>query len=471
MKPKRITRTTFLMGVGGAAALAAFGARATAQAARPNVLLVLDDDHPPYMMDPMPVVRRRIRDVGVDLYNGAADIPLCGPARVSVLTGLSVTTHRCDDNSTYGDFRDSPLGLEKRTVARFLKDAGYRTAHFGKYVNGKGPDGPPAPHWDRWCLIEGSGGGDSAKQVNEDGEVYRIGGKPSMWAAARLADFVRNHAGGGPWFAQYCPTIPHAPYEPTPESEHLYDGADRDVPSTNEGRMGDKPAWMRDLPKVELEKIRRVIEGKKEELADLDRRCMKPVLDALDGSGQLGNTVVFFTSDNGYMAGEHRLQQKDHPYWESAEVPFFARGPGVASGARSLALVSHVDLAPTICELAGVSPALLEADGRSMAAGLSSGSFGPWRERMLTSGSDDVGPEQNPGGSNDPSGRWWLLAEGDKRFILRENGAKELYWMGSDPYQNRSRHDDADPALIRRLTDTVEAMRRASGDERRALET
>jgi hypothetical protein len=106
-----------------------------------------------------------------------------------------------------------------------------------------------------------------------------------------------------------------------------------------------------------------------------------------------------------------------------------------------------------------------------MAAGLSSGSFGPWRERMLTSGSDDVGPEQNPGGSNDPSGRWWLLAEGDKRFILRENGAKELYWMGSDPYQNRSRHDDADPALIRRLTDTVEAMRRASGDERRALET
>ncbi len=472
MKPKRITRTTFLMGVGGAAALAAFGARATAEAARPNVLLVLDDDHPPYMMDPMPTVRRRIRDVGVDLHKGAADIPLCGPARVSVLTGLSVTTHRCDDNgATYRDFKGSPLGLEERTVARFLKDAGYVTAHFGKYVNGKGPKSPPAPHWDRWCVIQGAGG-DSANLVNEDGEVHRIGGKPSVWAAARLAQFVRNRAGGErPWFAQYCPTIPHFPYEPTPESEHLYDGADRDVPSTNEGRMGDKPAWMRRLGKVERSEIRRVIEGKKEELADLDRRCMEPVLEALAGSGQLGNTVVFFTSDNGYMAGEHRLETKDHPYWESAEVPFFARGPGVASGARSPALVSHVDLTPTICELAGVSPALLEADGRSMATpGLSSGSFGPWRKRMLTSGSDDVGPELNPGGSNDPSGRWWLLAEGDKRFILRENGAKELYRMGADPFQNRSRHDDADPALIRRLTDTVEAMRRASGDERRALE-
>ena len=459
------------MGVGGAAALATFGARATAEAARPNVLLVLDDDHPPYMMDPMPTVRRRIRDAGLALHNGAADIPLCGPARVSVLTGLSVTTHRCDDNLTYGDFKDSPLGLEERTVARFLKDAGYTTAHFGKYVNGKGPTGRPAPHWDRWCQTQGGGGGDSEDLVDEDGEVHRIGGKPSMWAAARLAQFVRNRAGGErPWFAQYCPTIPHHPYTPTRASEHLYDGADRDVPSTNERRMGVKPAWMRRLDKVEVSEIGEVIEGKKEELADLDRRCMRPVLKALAGSGQLRNTVVFFTSDNGYLAGEHRLERKDHPYWECAEVPFFARGPGVASGARSPALVSHVDLAPTICELAGVSVALLEADGRSMVGGLSSGRFGPWRERMLTSGSKDVGPERNPGGSDDPSGRWWLLAEGDKRFILRENGAKELYRMNSDPFQNRSRDEEADPALIRRLTEAVEDMRRASGDERRALE-
>ena len=89
---------------------------------------------------------------------------------------------------------------------------------------------------------------------------------------------------------------------------------------------------------------------------------------------------------------------------------------------------------------------------------------------MLTIGSDDVGPERNPGGSNDPSGRWWLLAEGDKRFILRENGARELYYMGADPFQNRSRHEEADPALIRRLTEAVEAMRAARGEERRALE-
>jgi hypothetical protein len=89
---------------------------------------------------------------------------------------------------------------------------------------------------------------------------------------------------------------------------------------------------------------------------------------------------------------------------------------------------------------------------------------------MLISGSDAVGPELNPGGSNDPSGRWWLLREGRKAFILRENGAKELYLMGSDRYQERSKARTAKRALIGRLTDTVKAMRVASGARRRQLE-
>ena len=158
MKPKQITRTTFLMGVGGAAALAAFGARAMAQAARPNVLWVVDDDHPPYMMGPMPVTRQKIRDVGIEFTLGSRDIPLCGPTRVSLLTGLSVTTHKCDTNRTWPKFVGSPLQLQQRTVARHLKDAGYATGHFGKYVNGHGSTGTVPPHWDRWCEITGEGG-------------------------------------------------------------------------------------------------------------------------------------------------------------------------------------------------------------------------------------------------------------------------------------------------------------------------
>jgi arylsulfatase A-like enzyme len=401
---------------------------------------------------------------------------------VSLLTGLSVTTHHCDTNGTWPKFRDSPLQLQQRTVARYVKGAGYATGHFGKYVNGHANDGTVPPYWDRWCETKGDGsdsGGNATtpNQGNVDGTWMDLpdGVLPSLWAASRCADFIRERI-SSPWFAQYCPTIPHSPYTPTSDSEHLHDGARRRVPSVNEADMSDKPQWMRELPLVNLDATQHEYEGKMEELADLDSKGISPILAALAETGQLANTVIFFTSDNGYLHGEHRERKKDLPYWESSEVPFFVKGPGVRDKVPSTqrvtrtALVNHTDLMPTTCEIAGVPLSSLDVDGRSMLPYLNADGFFNWRKRMLVSGSDDVGPQLNPGGSNDPSGRWWLLREGEKAFILRENGAKELYWMGSDPYQERSKARTADPALIERLTTTVRAIREASAEDRRRLE-
>jgi arylsulfatase A-like enzyme len=471
---RKMRRSTFLLGVSGAAALATFRLPASeaAQTGARNVLWVVDDDHPQYMMGSMPVTRQKIRNLGIDFTLGSADIPLCGPARVSLLTGLSVTTHNCDTNHTWTQFIDSPLELQERTVARYLKGVGYATGHFGKFVNGHGIGGVPPIYWDRWCATEGSGSERlTSNQANVDGTVIDVPeGLPlSVWAAKRCADFVRARQ-DSPWFAQYCPTIPHFPYTPTSDSEHLYDGARRRVPSVNESDMSDKPQWMRELPLVNLDSTQNDYEGKLEELADLDSKGIKPILDALGDTGQLANTVIFFTSDNGYLHGEHRERHKDLPYWESSEVPFFVKGAGVRSGVTRTALVNHTDLMPTTCAVAGVPLSSLEVDGRSMLPYLNATTFSGWRKRMLVSGSDDVGPQLNPGGSNDPSGRWWLLRDGEKAFILRENGAKELYWMGSDPYQERSKARTADPALIERLTTSVKNMREASGATRRQLE-
>jgi len=475
---RKMSRNTFLLGVGGAAALASFRLRASeaAQTGPRNVLWVVDDDHPQYMMGSMPVTRQKIRNLGIDFTLGSADIPLCGPARVSLLTGLSVTTHLCDTNgTTWSEYRESPLGLQERTVARYVKGVGYATGHFGKYVNGYGSDGTVPPHWDRWCATRGdasdSGGNETTpNQGNVDGTWIDLSGLPtSVWAAERCAKFVRERM-ASPWFAHYCPAIPHSPYTPTPDSEHLYDGAMRSVPSVNEADMSDKPTWMRNLPLADTAAIQAEYEGKMEELADLDSKGMRPILAALEATGQLANTVIFFTSDNGYLHGEHRERKKDLPYWESSEVPFFVKGPGVRSGTTRNVLVNHTDLMPTTCEIAGVPLGSLDVDGRSMLAYLGADSFSGWRKRMLVSGSDDVGWQLNPGGSNDPSGRWWLLREGMTAFILRENGAKELYLMGSDPYQERSTARTADPALIGRLLTSVKDMRAASGARRRQLE-
>src|SRR5215204_1319995 len=162
---RTMSRSTFLLGVGGTAALASLRLPASeaAQTGRRNVLWVIDDDHPQYMMDSMPVTRHKIRDLGTNFISDSTDIPLCGPARTSLLTGLSVTTHKCDTNGTWPKFVDSPLGLQERTVARYVKGAGYATGHFGKYVNGHANVGTVPPYWDRWCETKGDGsdsGGD-----------------------------------------------------------------------------------------------------------------------------------------------------------------------------------------------------------------------------------------------------------------------------------------------------------------------
>jgi N-acetylglucosamine-6-sulfatase len=474
MMKRKMSRSTFLLGVGGAAALASFRVPASeaAQSGSRNVLWVVSDDHPQYMMGPMPVTSRKIRDLGIEFTVGSTDIPLCGPARVSLLTGLSVTTHKCDTNLTWPKYRDSPLGLQERTVARYLKEAGYATGHFGKFVNRHWAEGTVPPYWDRWCETDSSGQ-DSliSNQGNVDGTMIDLpdGLPTSVWAAQRCVDFVRARVNSS-WFAQYCPSIPHFPYTPTARSAHLYDGESRRAPSVNEADMSDKPEWMRDLPLVNLAKAQAEYEGKMEELADLDYYGMRPILRALGETGQLGNTIIFFTSDNGYLHGEHREREKDLPYWESSEVPYFVKGPGVRSGSTRKAFVNHTDLMPTTCEIAGISLAVLDVDGRSMLAQLGADTFSGWRKRMLVSGSDDVGPRLNPGGSNEPSGRWWLLREGPNAFILRENGAKELYRMGTDPYQEQSEARTADPALIERLTNTVENLSVASGATRRQLE-
>jgi len=136
------------------------------------------------------------------------------------------------------------------------------------------------------------------------------------------------------------------------------------------------------------------------ELTDLDTKGIRPILEALEATGQLANTVIFFTSDNGYLHGEHRERKKDLPYWERTEVPFFVKGPGVRSGVSRRVRVNHTDLMLTACEIAGIRPASLDVDGRSMLPYLEAGTFFGWRKRMLVGGSDDVGPELTPGGSN-----------------------------------------------------------------------
>jgi hypothetical protein len=161
---------------------------------------------------------------------------------------------------------------------------------------------------------------------------------------------------------------------------------------------------------------------------------------ALDAAGQLGNTYVFFTSDNGYMSGNHRFPSgKDAPYEESIRVPLFVRGPGVPAGVTLPHDVSNVDLAPTLAEL-GQAQAPTFVDGRSLAPLLTATPtpLSSWRQDLLM--------EHEPA---DPNGlpSWFALRNSREKYVdYPANAEEEYYDLVNDPFETDSRHRQLDAA-------------------------
>lgn len=412
-----------------------------------NVLWIVTDDQMRWTLRTMERTWRRLVEKGVRFRRGYAAMPWCGPARASILTSRFPHDHRCSTNMTHPPFVER--GLDRDTVATRIRAAGYDTGYFGKYMNGLGQDpGYVAPGWGRWVATVGDDG-----KVNVDGRVRNLDSQQAAdrFAADRLRRFLRRHRDTGPWFAVYGPSIPHDPYTPTAEHRHDFDGVEWDPPAFNEPDMTDKPSWLRDLPPLDRARMRRVLEGKLEELQDLDDEINR-ILRVLWRTGQLRRTWIFLVSDNGYLLGEHRLFRKEQPYEESAGIPFVVRGPGVRPDVSG-ALVSQVDLMPTTLDIAGLDPDAGRAlDGRSMLGPLRSGNWSEWRRRLLIENT-------NLG--------WAMLREGDGAYVEHhERGEWELYDLATDPHQLASRRD----ADVSRWADRLTRLRQASGLALRTLE-
>jgi arylsulfatase A-like enzyme len=325
--------------------------------------------------------------------------------------------------------------------------AGYHTGYFGKYMNGLGEEPKyVAPGWDRWVVLADG-------KMNVDGEIRDAfsSREVDLFSARQLRRFIRRHQDSGPWFAVYAPTSPHNPYTPSRRHRHDFDEVRWDPPAFNEADMSDKPSWLRDLPMLDRRRMRRELEGKLEELQDLDDQIGK-TLDVLTKSGQLGSTWIFFISDNGYLLGEHRLFRKQQPYEESAGVPFVVRGPGVSPAVRDT-LVSQVDLMPTTLDIAGLDPDnRRELDGRSMVGPLTSGNWTRWRKRLLVENT-------NLG--------WAMLRDGSIAYIEHEtNHEREFYNLERDPHQLTSRRN----ADVRRFAERLDRLRQSGGTTLRAFE-
>jgi N-acetylglucosamine-6-sulfatase len=467
---------------------------ARAVAARPNIVVVLTDDQDLILgsMDSMPKTRSLIGAQGATFSQYFVPTSLCCPSRATILTGKYIHNHGVFQNfrPDGGFLRFKTLGNEEKTLAASLQQAGYRTALLGKYLN-EYPVGVDKtyvpPGWDEWFVpAAGSPYGGFNYTVNDDGLLAAHGKTPEDYLTDVLSrqarDFMtRSVADQEPFFLLVAPFVPHKPAVPAPRHAKLFVGLQAPrTKSFNERDMTDKPE-VRQKALLTAQEI-----GNLDILYRLRLRTLQAVdemvaelVESLRQSGQLGNTYIFFTSDNGFHMGQHRMPAgKYTPYEEDIHVPLLVRGPGVRANLQVGSLAMSVDLAPTIAELTGTA-LLGQADGRSLARLLrgkpqSSG----WRKSMLLeqyhfvevpqSAATTLEPTDVPGGQEVPTHLG--LRTATFKYVEYESGELEYYDLVKDPNELQNLARTMSPAFLERLSEIVKALSTCAGAGCRAAE-
>ena len=277
-------------------------------------------------------------------------------------------------------------------------------------------------------------------------------------------------ARGKPFFAYVAPKAPHSPSTPAPRDRHAYDGlkAPR-LPSFNERNVSDKPPWIRKLPRLSDDKKAKIdnhAQKRAESLQAVDD-LVAGVVGKLRDKGVLSDTYIFFTSDNGFHHGEHRIPaKKGRPYEEDVRVPLLVRGPGIAGGHQAHKLVLNTDYLPTFTDLACPSSSSCNTqnhsyvpDGRSLRPVLK-GNATAWRSAVL------LEAHHTPEGGATPASSG-ILTSGTK-YVEYAGGKRELYFLGHDPYELRNKYPSAKPSAG--LVSRLHALRTCAGVGCRAAE-
>jgi arylsulfatase A-like enzyme len=302
---------------------------------RPNILLILTDDLDTHSIKFMPQVKSLLIEQGTSFSNHLINVPFCCPSRVSILRGQYAHNTQIVGNwlplGGFEKFRS--LGLEKSTVATWLHDAGYWTVLIGKYLNnypkGAGDSYVP-PGWDQWYSprYKPNPYAGFGYILNENGSLISYGGGLGKYSTdvytQKAADFIRAAAKNRkPFFIYLATFTPHGgvgdgPAVPAPRHQNLFPQAR--VPWTasfNEQDVSDKPRGIQAIPPLTSKQIAEVDRHYRKRLQSLKAidEMVTRLIDTLNEVGQLENTYIVFTSDNGFHLGHHRLPAgKESPY-------------------------------------------------------------------------------------------------------------------------------------------------------------
>jgi arylsulfatase A-like enzyme len=419
---------------------------AAATPARPDIVLILTDDQRFDTLFAMHRVRHRLIEHGVKFARGLVPNAKCCPSRASILTGgHSHSTGVYNNTPPHGGFESFD---DSSTIATWLNRAGYTTGFVGRYLNGyEGLYVPPG--WDRWVAFSGRDYPYNMTwnyRLNVDGRWRSHGDTPADYATDVLATeaeaFVRRTEGR--FFLLFAPYAPHPPAAPAPRHADRFAGiAPWRPPSYDEPDVSDKPSWVRSLPRLSAERREYADALRRRQLASLLAvdQAVGRIVDALRQTGRLGTTLIAFTSDNGYLWGEHRWIDKVVAYEEAIRVPYVVRyDPLVTRPRTDRHLVANIDLAATFAHLGGV--AAPGAEGSSLLPLLADPGT-PWRDALLL---------EHLQAASFPPPTFCGVRTGRHTYVRYRSGAEELYDLHADPYQLRNIASDPGAAgVVRKL--------------------
>ncbi len=431
-----------------------------------NVVFILSDDHrhdfmgfhpnaPDFLETPN---LDRMAAGGVHVRNAFVTTALCSPSRASILTGQYSYRHGVVDNNR-------PLAEGTRFFPQDLQQAGYETAFFGKWHMG-GESDDPRPGFNHWESFRGQG--------TYYDPVLNINGTRSE-VEGYTADILTDHAlawlsdrpAEKPFFLYLSHKSVHAEFEPAPRHLGRYDDAILRYPPTmanTEENYRGKPHWVR-AQRYGWHGVEHMYHGTMdfdtfyrrycETLLGLDDSVGR-VLDYLEATGQMANTLVVYMGDNGFSFGEHGLIDKRHAYEESMRVPMLAYAPGfIPAGSVIDQMVLNIDIAPTILELAG-QPTPGRMQGRSFLPLLQGREAAGWRMEFVY---------QYFWEYNFPHTPTVYALRGDRYKYMYYHGIwdqNELYDLQTDPLEtfnliDSPEHQDVVEAMKDRLFDVLEA--------------
>ena len=437
---------------------------------RPNIVFIMSDDHAAHAIgaygsrvNQTPNIDRLARE-GLVMRNVFATNSICTPSRAAILTGQ------------YSHLNGVPVfnrfDSSRMTVARLLQQGGYYTGMIGKWHLGSDPVG-----FDRWEILPGQGAYMNPVLYTASGENTYTGRYVTDVTTDLAIDFIKSRPKGKPFFLMVHNKAPHRPWQP--DAAHRAQFADRWIPEPetfwdtyatrtdalreNRQRVADdltrrdlKLEPPADLTGTELTswlavkpmEVTIVRDGKPVSLTGdalvrwKYQRYMKDylatiqsvddnvgrLLSFLDAGGLTKNTIVIYTSDQGFFLGDHGLYDKRFMYEESLRMPFLIRWPGVIkAGTRSDAIGLNVDFAPTFLQAAGL-PVPGDMQGRSLVPVLRGRTPADWRSSMYYRYYHDPG-------DHNTRAHYGVRTRTHKLIYFWKKDQWELFDLATDPFE------------------------------------